>query len=180
MRKCCCCIPILAGATILGLIALVFCALEYVVTIPYLADLDESTFNPLKANIEYLKHHIEGAVKQFTNDTEVIQGIMIDVEKYTWTSILSEAISTGIYFIVSLLMICGIHCDIRGLMIPYLVLQMLYIILATIMGAGATVVFFYYNTIMGIVSAAVVLILVFLFIYFWVAVQKVSSAYLVL
>lgn len=173
MRKCCCCIPILGGATVLGLIALVLCALEFVVTIPYLADIDEDIFNPLKGNIEYLNHQIEGVFKNvFQNDTEKIEGIMVEVKDYYRTSILSEAISTGVYFILSFMMICGIHCDIRGLMIPYLVVQMLYIILAIIIGIGATVVLCYTNTIMGIVCAAVVLILAFLFIYFWVAVQK--------
>lgn len=157
----------------MGLIALVLCALEFVVTIPYLADIDPEIWNPLKKNIEYLNHHIEGGFKLFyNNDTAKVEGIMAEVEEYYWPAILSEAISTGIYFILSFMMICGIHCDIRGLMIPYLVVQMLYIILAIIIGIGATVVLCYSETIMGIVCAAVVLILAFLFIYFWVAVQK--------
>lgn len=156
----------------MGLIALLLCALEFVVTIPYLAEIDVKAFNPLQYNLKTLENHIEAAVEQFTNDTSLIEGTMEEVRRYTWTSILSEAISTGVYFILSLMMILGIQCDIRGLMIPYLVVQMLYIILAIILGIGATVVFFYYNTIMGIVCAAVVLILAFLFVYFWVAVQK--------
>jgi len=172
MRKCCCCIPILGGATVLGLIALVFCTLEFVVTIPYLADIDKDTFNPLKGNLEYLYEQIEFGLKAATNETELRNGIMEEVREWTWTTILSEAISTGVYFTISLMMICGIQCDMRGLMIPYMVIQMLYIILAIVIGVGVTVMFFYFNLIMGIVAAAVVLILAFLFIYFWVAVQK--------
>ena len=72
------------------------------------------------------------------------------------------------------MMICGVQCDMRGLMIPYLVIQMLYIILAIVIGIAATILIFFFNLIMGIVAAAVVLILAFLFIYFWAAVQKVS------
>lgn len=172
MRKCCCCIPILGGATLIGFIALVLCALEFVVTIPYLAGIDVDTFNPIQNNLKYMYDQIEYTAKQVTNDTEQTEGIMTEVQEYTWKTIMSEAVSTGIYFIISLMMICGIQCDMRGLMIPYMVIQMLYIILAIIIGVAVTVLFFYYNLIMGIVSAAVVLILSFLFIYFWVAVQK--------
>ena len=174
MRKCCCCIPILGGATVIGFIALVLCALEFVVTIPYLAGIDVATFNPIQDNLQYMYDQIEYTAKQVTNDTELTKAIMTEVQEYTWKTIMSEAISTGIYFIISLMMICGIQCDMRGLMIPYMVIQMLYIILAIVMGVAVTVLFFYYNTIMGIVSAAVVLILSFLFIYFWAAVQKVK------
>ena len=175
MRKCCCCIPILGGATLIGFIALVLCALEFVVTIPYLAGIDVDTFNPIQNNLKYMYDQIEYTAKQVTNDTEQTKGIMTEVQEYTWKTIMSEAVSTGIYFIISLMMICGIQCDMRGLMIPYMVIQMLYIILAIIIGVAVTVLFFYYNLIMGIVSAAVVLILSFLFIYFWVAVQKVKQ-----
>ena len=103
-----------------------------------------------------------------TNGTEpeIRDAIMKEIKEYTWTTILSEAISTGVYFIITLMMICGIQCDLRGLMIPYLVIQMLYIILAIIMGIAVTVVLFYFNLVMGIVAAAVVLILAFLFVYF--------------
>merc|ERR1711994_924824 len=127
-------------------------------------------------NIEYLYEQIEFALEQViqNNDTTIsIDGIMKEVRDYTWTTIMSEAVSTGVYFVISLMMICGIQCDMRGLMIPYLVIQMLYIILAIVIGVAVTVCFFYFNLIMGIVAAAVVLILSFLFIYFWVAVQKV-------
>ena len=177
MRKCCCCIPILGGATTLGFVALILCALEFTVTIPYLANIPIDTFNPLKANIEYLYEQIEFALEQViqNNDTTIsIDGIMKEVRDYTWTTIMSEAISTGVYFIISLMMICGVQCDMRGLMIPYLVIQMLYIILAIVIGIAATILIFFFNLIMGIVAAAVVLILAFLFIYFWAAVQKVS------
>jgi len=156
----------------LGLIALLLCALEFVVTIPYLAKIDIETFNPLQENLKYFYHHIEQVAKPFYNDTATIDSIMDEVKNYTWTAILSEAISTGLYFILAFMMILGIHCDMRGLMIPYLVVQMLYIILAIVIGVGATIVFFYYKIIMGIVCTAVVLILSFFFIYFWIAVQK--------
>ena len=50
-RKCCCCIPVVVGAAILGLIALLFCASESAVLIPYLAQFDIETFNPIQQNL---------------------------------------------------------------------------------------------------------------------------------
>ena len=172
MRKCCCCIPILGGATFLGLIALALCALEFVVTIPFLFDIE--TFNPLKENINYFYIQVDYVLQNFTSSPEQKEDIMKEIHGYTWSTVLGEAISTGVYFLLSLLMIIGIHCDMRGLMIPYMVIQMLYIILGITIGVGVTVLFFFYKIIMGIVCAAVVLIMAFFFIYYWIAVQKVS------
>ena len=178
MRKCCCCIPILGGATFLGFLAIILCALEFVVTIPYLLKIDIDVFNPLQSNLEYLYDQLEYGLKSFFNDTddaELREQIMAEVRAYTWTAVISEACCTGVYLIISLMMICGIQCDMRGLMLPYMIVQMLYIIFGIISGIGITVLFFYFNIIMGIVAAAVILILAFLMIYFWAAVQKVSK-----
>ena len=101
---------------------------------------------------------------------------MTEVQEYTWNMIMSEAVSTGIYFIISLMMICGIQCDMRGLMIPYMVIQMLYIILAIVTAVAVTVLLFYYNLIMGIVAAASVLIPSYLIIYFWCVVKDTYNS----
>ena len=178
MRKCCCCIPILGGATFLGFIAIMLCALEFVVTIPYLLKIDIDVFNPLQSNLEYLYDQLEYGFQSVINETDnphLTEEIMAQVRAYTWTAIISEACCTGVYLIISLMMVCGIQCDMRGLMLPYMIVQMLYIILGITIGIGITVLFFFFNIIMGIVSAAVILILAFLMIYFWVAVQKVSK-----
>ena len=178
MRKCCCCIPILGGATFLGFIAIMLCALEFVVTIPYLLKIDIDVFNPLQSNLEYLYDQLEYGFQSVINETDnphLTEEIMAQVRAYTWTAIISEACCTGVYLIISLMMVCGIQCDMRGLMLPYMIVQMLYILVGILSGIGITVLFFYFNIIMGIVSAAVILILAFLMIYFWVAVQKVSK-----
>merc|ERR1711981_1448451 len=46
MRTCCCCIPVNAGAMILGIIGFFICALELVGLIPYQLQLNE--FNPIQ------------------------------------------------------------------------------------------------------------------------------------
>jgi len=57
-RRCCCCIPIVVGATILGLIGLIFSAGELGLLIPYMLDqyevVDVSAFNPIKDNLQNL------------------------------------------------------------------------------------------------------------------------------
>ena len=172
MRKCCCCIPILGGATVLGFISLVLCTLEYVVTIPYLAGIDVETFNPLQRNLQEMYDQIWYDAKQTPNDTELTNGIVSEVKDYTWKTIIGEAVSTAVYFIISLLMICGIQYDMRRLMIPYIVIQMFYIILAIVIGIAITILCFYINHVVGIVAATLCLMLSSWLIYFWVAVQK--------
>jgi hypothetical protein len=172
MKKCCCCIPILEGATVIGFITLALCALKLVLTIPYLAGIDVETFNPIQNNLQYMYDQIEYATKNVSRDADLTKSIVPNVEENTWEIILSDTVSTVVYFIVSLMMICGIRCKMRGLMLPYMVVQMLYIILGIVTAVGVTVILFYYNLIMGIVAAASVLIPSFLIIYFWVTVKK--------
>ena len=51
------------------------------------SSIDEDIFNPLKANIEYLNHHIESAFKIVYNDTAKIDGIMVEVKDNYWIAI---------------------------------------------------------------------------------------------
>ena len=160
------------GATVIGFITLALCALKLVLTIPYLAGIDVGTFNPIQNNLQYIYDQIEYATKNVSKDADLTKSIVPNVEENTWEIILSDTVSTVVYFIVSLMMICGIQCKMRGLMLPYMVVQMLYIILGIVTAVGVTVILFYYNLIMGIVAAASVLIPLFLIIHFWVTVKK--------
>ena len=58
-RKCCCCIPVVVGAAILGLIALLFCASELAALISYLAQFDIETINPIQQNLNDI-YFVEG------------------------------------------------------------------------------------------------------------------------
>jgi len=51
-RRCCCCIPIVVGAAILGVIGLLFCALELTTLVPYVMRVDIEVFNPIEKNLE--------------------------------------------------------------------------------------------------------------------------------
>ena len=175
MKKCCCCIPILQGATAIGLITLLLCALKLVLTIPYLAGIDVGTFNPIENNLYYIYAQIEVAAKTLTKDADIAKMITSKVRESTWEIILSVTVSSGVYIILSLMMICGIKCKkgkVRVLMIPYMVVQMLFVIFLIVTAVSVTVLLFYYNLIIGIVSAASVLIPSFLIIYFWCSVKN--------
>ena len=56
-RKCCCCIPVVVGAAILGLIAPIFYGSELAVLIPYLAQFDIETFNLIQQNLDNIANH---------------------------------------------------------------------------------------------------------------------------
>lgn len=94
------------------------------------------------------------------------------IEDNVWTSLLSESISTVVYMLFAILMIAGIKCRKRGLMVPYLMYQMLVIIIFLVAGICATVGLFFVSYIMGAIATGVVLIATFLFLYFWVTVQR--------
>ena len=157
------------GATVIGFMTLAFCTLKLVLTIPYLANIDVGTFN---ITLYYIYDQIEYAAKTATKDEELTKDIVSNVTENTWEIIMGETVSTGVYFIVSLMMFCGIRCKMKGLMIPYMVVQMFYIIVAIGTAVAVTVLLFYYNLIMGIVAAASVLIPLFLIIHFWCVVKK--------
>ena len=79
---------------------------------------------------------------------------------------------SGVYALCCLLMMIGASCQVRGLMIPYLILQMIAIILMVLIGAGVTVALCFINAIVAVIAGVVVFIASILLIYFWVAVQR--------
>ena len=62
---------------------------------------------------------------------------------YLGTALLVDLIVTGVYALICLLMVIGIHCDMRGMMIPYLMVQMLFIIITIIALLGFTIALFF-------------------------------------
>ena len=77
-------------------------------------------------------------------------------------------VETGVYALSCILLIMGALCQVRGLMIPYLILQMLVMIVVILVGIALSVFLFFFHVITGAVAAGVVLIISFLLIYFWI------------
>ena len=57
-------------------------------------------------------------------------------------------------------------------MLPYLILQLLAVIILILVGVAVTVGLFFLNVIMGVVAGGVVLTISILLVYFWTAVQR--------
>ena len=121
-RKCCCCIPVVVGAAILGLIALLFCASELAVLIPYLAQFDVETFNPIQQNLNDIYFVFDDLLKNCVSDagtcvfnmtTEYKNTILSEVRSYESTVLMGAAVESGVYGLTALLMVIGIAAKVR-------------------------------------------------------------------
>jgi hypothetical protein len=179
MRKCCCCVSVHVGAAILGSIGLIICALELVFSIPFIFDFDIDVFNPIKANqdifFQTIENEFEELKKQDVNKTvdwSIVDAAIEHTKTYLWSTFIGATVETGVYALSCILLIMGALCQVRGLMIPYLILQMLVMIVVILVGIALSVFLFFFHVITGAVAAGVVLIISFLLIYFWIAVQR--------
>ena len=66
----------------------------------------------------------------------------------------------------------GASCQVRGLMVPYLILQMLVFIVWIVTGAAVTLGLCFVNAIVAVIAGVTVLISSGLLLYFWIAVQR--------
>ena len=62
-RTCCCCIPVLGGATVIGLIATLLSLAYMAPLVAYRAQIDPEVFNPIEANIKHLEWGLENGFK---------------------------------------------------------------------------------------------------------------------
>jgi len=155
---------------ILGFVAVILAGLELAVLIPYLLDLEE--FNPIGNNMDTAKKIIEETLNdQLKLNESMTETIMEKFEDHTKTALITETVLAGIYALFAILMIAGVKSKVRGLMVPYLVYQMLTFIVCVLAGIAGTVGLFFVNAIMGVIATGIVLVASFLFIYFWLAVQ---------
>ena len=116
-RRCCCCIPIVIGAAILGVIGLLFCALELTALVPYLLDIDIETFNPIKENLNKIYLTFEETLQQnkeeFKLDDETINDVMTNVKAYVPQVMIGATIESGVYGLICLLMVIGAASKVR-------------------------------------------------------------------
>jgi len=178
-RTCCCCIPVLGGATLIGLIGTLLSLAYMAPLVAYKAKIDPAVFNPIEANIKHLEWGLETGFKDINKklglnltEEDIVSFKDEIVEEYLPTALLADLVATGVYVVICALMVIGVLCDMRGMMIPYLMVQMLFIIVAIIVLLGLTVALFFIKVMMGIVMAAVLLIFSFLLVYYWVSVQQ--------
>lgn len=121
MAKCCFCIDVRAGALVLGLLGFLFAVVELVPLVPYLADWNG--FNPINKNLETFFYILEQVLEDQKFEKDRIKSIIADIKLYLWPTFLGEAIAAGVYSFLALLLVFGIRCQKRGLMLPYLFVQ---------------------------------------------------------
>ena len=121
MAKCCCCINVRTGALILGLLGALLAAAELVPLVPYLAEWDQ--FNPIKENLEQFFFVFEQMLEEHKFDKDQIDEIIANIKEYFWPIVLGETVSAAVYVLISVLLIVGVQCQKRGLMLPYLIIQ---------------------------------------------------------
>jgi len=178
-RRCCCCIPIVVGAAILGVIGLLFCALELTALVPYLMDIDIEVFNPIKKNLETIYMIFEDNLEKNKNDLnmddEFIKDIMENIKAYVPQVMIGATIESGVYGLICLLMVIGAASKVRLLMLPYLIINLIGLIVMILGCVGGCVALFFYSpehVVMGVIASVITLILAILLIYFWSVVQR--------
>jgi len=181
-RRCCCCIPIVIGATILGLIGLIFCAGELGLLIPYILDqydvADFSAFNPIKDNLEAIykvaQDSIELQKENLKLTQEQIDEIIREIKKIMPTVLMGATIESGVYALSCILMLIACCTKVRTLMLPYLILTLLGIIVLVLAAFAGSVALFFNEEwiVMGVVGTVTTIILAIFLIYFWSVVQR--------
>lgn len=175
MRKCLCCIPVGTGSIILGSLGVIICALELVVLVPYLMRADIDNFNPIQKNLDTVEYTLEKTLNEQGYDQAQAASLIGEIKSYVRPTFLAATIEAGLYGLASLLLIIGAKIQVRWLMLPYLIIQMLAIIVFILAGVGSTVGLFFMNVIGAVVAGVVVLIIAIILIYFWAAVQRAYS-----
>jgi len=101
------------------------------------------------------------------NSTEVLATF----DAYAHSVLFAEAVLAASYFLCCALMATGAACRKRALMVPYLVFQLLLVLLFLVSLGASTAVLFVVDLLSGCVSLGVALITGFLFVYFYCVVR---------
>jgi len=170
MRKCCFCCQVKTGSVILGLANFVLPVLAIIPLAGYWSNTDIDGLNFIKVNQKQLEFVLEDSLKSLSWTADSYKEVMAQVEQYFPTLIIVATIYASVIALFSFLMVTGVRCEVRCLMVPYLVLGMVDIILAGAAGVVVVVALFYVNIIPGVVSALVYVLVAVLSLYSWAVV----------
>jgi hypothetical protein len=160
MSKCCCCLSVTTGATILGLIGILMGTAELVLFVPYL--IEAESFNPMRKEVGKMVQHVLPS-SNFSKE-EINEGLR--------AFILVGTISSGLYALLAFFLVIGIQFRKRVLMTPYIIVQMAATAIFGLLGIAGTILFFILDIIAGFVCGVSVLVISYLLIYFWMVVQR--------
>ena len=169
MGYCFFCVPLLEGILVHGFLSLLMCFLMFFST-AYGQDL----FNPLF----HFLNHITTALEKSAENESIVSKETIDILK-NHASLMFNLVTAGViaYVISCFMMIIGTQfrkCRKHPwLMIPYLVSQMVWIILDIVIGIPLAAILFYLNHSKdGKIVTSFVLVTSIMSIYFWMTVNK--------
>jgi len=164
---CCRCIPIVSGAAILGVIGLIFCALELSALIPYL--LDYPSVKKVLSDIEFVKLLMRDFQLNPKSAYDIVRTLKAYVPKFLTGSTVAYGVVHGF---ISLLLVIGIASKVRGLILPYLIVNFVYLVMNIFGGIGDCIGLFYYSFYIGILGSGIIFGITIPSIYFWNVVKR--------
>ena len=166
MGYCFFCVPLLEGILVHGFLSLLMCILLFFSTA-----YGDSAFNPLY----HFLNHITTALEESIEIESIVSKDTINILKNHASAMFNLATAGVIAYVISCsMMIIGIHFrKYPWLMIPYLVSQMVWIILDIVIGIPLAAILFYLNHSKdGKIVTSFVLVTSIISIYFWMTVNK--------
>lgn len=172
MRKCCFCCQVKAGTVLLGIVNFIIPVLVIIPLAGYWSNTDIEGLNFIKVNQKNLEFVLEDALKSLSWTTDSYKDVMAQFQLYFLTAVIIATIYSGIIALFSFLMILGVQCEVRCLMVPFLVVFMFDIVIAGAAGSVVVVALYYVNIIPGVVSTIVYLLLAVLSLYSWAVILQ--------
>jgi len=169
MRNCCCC-SVKTGAVILGFLNFLAPLLIIVPLAGYLSGTDIDGLDVLKDNQKVLEKVFEDSLKSHSWTADSSGKIMYHLRTWFFNLVVLATAYAGVTALFSFFVILGVLCEVRCMMVPFLILTMVDIILAGAVGIVVVVALFYLNTIPGVVSAVVYVMVAVVSLYSWAVV----------
>eukprot|EP00092_Neocalanus_flemingeri_P025545 GFUD01027695.1.p1 GENE.GFUD01027695.1~~GFUD01027695.1.p1 ORF type:complete len:220 (-),score=64.84 GFUD01027695.1:360-1019(-) len=169
MRNCCCC-SVKAGAVILGFLNFIVPVLIIVPLAGYWSGTDIDGLDVLKDNQKVLEKVFEDSLKSHSWTQDSAGEIMFNLRAWFSTLVVLGTVYAGVTALFSFLVVLGVCCEARCLLVPFLILSMVDIVLAGAVGVVVVVALSYLNTIPGVVSAVVYVMVAVVSLYSWAVV----------
>jgi len=178
MRSCCCC-SVKTGAVLLGLVSFLLPVLVCIPLVGFLADTDVPGLDFLQKNYLLLHKVIRDTLMSHEWTMDKHEQIMEQIDTNFRHMVLAATIYSGVTALFSFLMVLGVRCESRCLMVPFLVLAMVDIIVAGAAGVVVVVALFTLSTVPGAVSLVVYIMVAVVSLTSWAVVlaayREVSS-----
>jgi len=169
MRKCCCC-GVKTGAVILGVYNVLVSALILVPLVGYLVGTDIEGLDVLNRGKEEMEKVLQSHLKDHEWTKENEDDIMKALKEHFPTAVLVATVFVGVSLLVSFLLILGVRCKARCLILPWLFLSLLDIVVFVAVGGVVVVALFYLKIVSGLVSLGVYILLTVVIVYSWAVV----------